>query len=321
MAANALSQGAVPKVKPKPLSPEVRRARFMRELPLYLLLTPALVVVFVYSYLPMAGIGIAFQKFVPTKGLFGSDWIGLANFRTLFNLPDTWQVIGNTIFMSVFKMIGGIIVPVVFTLLLNEITLKKARQTFQTMVYLPNFLSWIIVSGIFIDILGPTRGIVNMALGKIGIEPIFFLGNPKWFPFTMIVTDIWKGFGFGSVIYLAALASIDPSLYESAVIDGANRWKQTWHITLPGLTSTIILMTVLSMANILNGGFDQIFNLYSPAVYSTGDILDTMIYRMGIQNAQFAVSTAAGLFKSGISCIFIVVSYYLADKLAGYRIF
>jgi putative aldouronate transport system permease protein len=137
----------------------------------------------------------------------------------------------------------------------------------------------------------------------------------------MIVTDIWKGFGFGSVIYLAALTSIDPSLYESAVIDGANRWKQTWHITLPGLTSTIILMTVLSMAGILNGGFDQIFNLYNPAVYSTGDILDTMIYRIGLQQAQFAVSTAAGLFKSGISCIFIVVSYYLADKLAGYRIF
>ncbi|GMO62815.1 MAG: sugar ABC transporter permease [Treponemataceae bacterium] len=297
------------------------KAKLLRELPLYLMIVPAVVIVFIYSYIPMAGISIAFQKFVSTKGLFGSPWIGFANFRTLFSLPDTWQVIGNTIFMSVFKMIGGVIAPVVFSLLLNEINHKPARQTFQTMVYLPNFLSWIIISGIFIDILGPTRGIVNAALGKIGIGPIFFLGDPKWFPFTMIVTDIWKGFGFGSVIYLAALAGVDPSLYESAVIDGANRWKQTWHITLPGLTPTIILMTVLGMANILNGGFDQIFNLYNPAVYSTGDILDTMIYRMGIQNAQFAVSTAAGLFKSGISCVFIVVSYYLADKLAGYRIF
>jgi putative aldouronate transport system permease protein len=269
----------------------------------------------------MAGIAIAFQKFRAVNGLFGSEFVGLENFRILFSLPDTWQVIGNTIFISLCKMIGGVVVPVVFCLLLNEIAHKPSRRVFQTMVYLPNFLSWVIVAGIFIDILSPTRGIVNLTLGKFGIGPIYFLGDPKWFPGTMIVTDIWKGFGFGSVIYLAALTSIDPSLYESAVIDGANRWKQTWHITLPGLTSTIILMTVLSMANILNGGFDQIFNMYNAAVYSTGDILDTMIYRMGIQNAQFAVSTAAGLFKSGISLVFIVTSYYLADKLAGYRIF
>ncbi|MDR1445186.1 MAG: ABC transporter permease subunit [Treponema sp.] len=311
----------IEEAKPGKITPETRKVKLLRELPLHLMLIPSIVLVFIYSYLPMAGIGIAFQRFVPTNGLFGSPFVGLQNFRTLFLLPDTWQVIGNTIFISFFKMIGGIIVPVVFALLLNEIHSKPARRIFQTMVYLPNFLSWIILSGIFIDILSPTRGIVNQGLSGLGIEPIFFLGNPQWFPFTMIITDIWKGFGFGSVIYLAALTSIDPSLYESAVIDGANRWKQTWHITLPGITSTIILMTVLSMANILNGGFDQIFNMYNPAVYSTGDILDTMIYRMGIQNAQFAVSTAAGLFKSGISFVFIVVSYYLADKLAGYRIF
>lgn len=303
------------------MSKSIKKARLLRELPLHLMLIPAVILVFIYSYIPMAGIVIAFQRFQAAKGLFGSEFVGLANFRTLFSLPDTWQVIGNTIFIALFKMIGGIIAPVVFALVLNEISNKPARRIFQTMVYLPNFLSWIIISGIFIDILSPTRGIVNVMLGKIGIGPIFFLGDPAWFPFTMIVTDIWKGFGFGSVIYLAALTSIDPSLYESAVIDGASRWMQTWHITVPGILSTIILMTVLSMANILNGGFDQIFNLYNPAVYSTGDILDTMIYRMGIQNAQFAVSTAAGLFKSAISFVFIVTSYYLADKLAGYRIF
>jgi putative aldouronate transport system permease protein len=311
---------AMPAKKGK-LSAAARKAKFLRELPLHLMLIPAIVLVLIYSYLPMAGIGIAFQRFVPTNGLFGSPFAGLRNFRTLFSLPDTWQVIWNTIYISLFKMIGGITAPVIFALILNEIRSKPARRTFQTMVYLPNFLSWIILSGIFIDILSPARGVVNAGLSKLGIGPIFFLGDPAWFPFTMIVTDIWKGFGFGSVIYLAALTSIDPALYESAVIDGADRWKQTWHITLPGILSTIILMTVLSMANILNGGFDQIFNMYNPAVYSTGDILDTMIYRMGIQNAQFAVSTAAGFFKSGISFVFIVVSYYLADKLAGYRIF
>ncbi|MDR3247827.1 MAG: ABC transporter permease subunit [Treponema sp.] len=308
-------------VKSKAANAAMRKAKLLRELPLHLMLIPAIVLVFIYSYLPMAGIAIAFQRFVPTNGLFGSPFVGLQNFRTLFSLPDTWQVIGNTVFISLFKMIGGIIAPVLFSLILNEISNKPARRIFQTMVYLPNFLSWIILSGIFLDILSPTRGILNMGLSKLGMNTIFFLGDPKWFPLTMIATDIWKGFGFGSVIYLAALTSIDPSLYESAVIDGANRWQQTWHITLPGMLSTIILMSVLSMANVLNGGFDQIFNMYNPAVYSTGDILDTMIYRMGIQNAQFAVSTAAGLFKSGISFLFIVVSYYLADKLAGYRIF
>jgi putative aldouronate transport system permease protein len=298
-----------------------RRNRRLRELPLHLMLLPAVIIVAIYSYGAMVGVVIAFQKFVPTKGLFGSEWVGLANFRTVFSLPDTLRVIRNTVVLSVCKMVGGIIVPVTFALLLNEVRSKAARRIFQTMVYLPNFLSWVIISGIFIDILSPSQGIVNAFLKKLGAQPIFFLGTPKWFPITMILTDIWKTFGFGSVIYLAALTSIDPTLYESAVIDGANRWKQTLHITLPGIESTIILMTVLSMAGILNGGFDQVFNMYSPSVYSTGDILDTMIYRMGIQRPQYAVSTALGLFKSVISFVFIVTSYQLADKLAGYRIY
>jgi putative aldouronate transport system permease protein len=285
------------------------------------MLLPSVILVGVYSYGAMAGVGIAFQRFMPALGLFGSPWVGFQNFRTLFSLPDFWQVIRNTVVLSLGKMAGGIAAPVCFALLLNEIKNTRARRTIQTMVYLPNFLSWIIVAGIFIDILSPSHGIVNQFLGLFGITPVFFLGSPRWFPVTMIVTDIWKGFGFGSVIYLAALTAIEPELYASAVIDGAGRWKQTIYITLPGISSTIILMTVLSMSNILNGGFDQIFNMYNPSVYSTGDILDTMIYRMGIQNAQFAVSTAAGLFKSAISLVFIVVSYYLADKAAGYRIF
>lgn len=303
------------------VSKQAKRNRLLRELPLHGMLLPAVILTAIYSYGAMAGVGIAFQRFMPANGLYGSPWVGFQNFKTLFSLPDTWQVIRNTVLLSLGKMLGGIIAPVSFALLLNEIASKTARRLFQTLVYLPNFMSWIIVSGIFIDILSPSQGIVNIFLGKLGISPIFFLGMPRWFPVTMIVTDVWKGFGFGSVIYLAALTSIDPALYESAVIDGANRWKQTLYITLPGISSTIILMTVLSMTNILNGGFDQIFNLYSPSVYSTGDILDTMIYRMGIQNAQFAVSTAAGLFKSAISFVFIVISYYLADKAAGYRIF
>lgn len=294
---------------------------FKRELPLIIMLIPAVILVGIYSYGSIIGVVIAFQDFKASKGLFGSEWVGLANFQNLFTMPDIWPIIRNTITISLGKMIGGIIVPVVFALLLNELSKVWVKRALQTMVYLPNFLSWVILAGIFSDILDTSDGIVNQIIMAFGGEAIYFLGDASWFPGTMVVTDIWKTFGFGSVIYLAALTGIDMTLYEAAQIDGANRWKQTIHITLPGITSTIILMTVLSMANILNGGFDQIYNLYSPVVYSTGDILDTFVYRLGIENAQYALSTAAGLFKSGVSLIFIVTSYYLADKLAGYTIF
>lgn len=299
-----------------------RRSKMLRQLPLYVMLIPAVILVAIYSYGSMAGIIIAFEKFVPVKGLFGPQkWVGLQNFKTLFNMPNIWQIVFNTVYIALGKMIGGIAVPVVFALLLNEIKNSGVKRAFQTMVYLPNFLSWVILSGILIDILSPSGGFVNSMLTKFGIEPIFFLGSKNLFPPTMIVSEVWRSFGFGSVIYLAALTSIDPALYEAAKIDGANRWRQTWHVTLPGMTSIIVLMTVLSLGNILNGGFDQIYNMYSPAVYSTGDILDTFVYRLGIQDAQYSLSTAAGLFKSVVSLIFIVASYYLADRVAGYRVF
>ncbi|WP_090798652.1 ABC transporter permease subunit [Paenibacillus sp. GP183] len=294
----------------------------IRQLPLYIMLLPAVVLVAIFSYGSMAGVIIAFQKFVPAKGMFGhQQWLGLQNFYTLFSMPNIGLVIRNTIIIALCKMIAGIIVPVVFALLLNEVKNVLAKRIFQTMVYLPHFLSWVILSGILINLLSPEAGIVNIFLSMLGIKPIFFLGNPNVFPATMVVADIWKTFGFGSVIYLAALTGIDPALYEAAVIDGANRWKQTWHITLPGISSIVVLMSVLGLANILNGGFDQIYNMYSPVVYSTGDILDTFVFRLGIEQAQYSLSTAAGLFKSGVSLIFIVVSYYLADKLTGYRVF
>jgi len=299
----------------------IRRNRLFREIPLYALVAPAIILVAIYSYGSMVGIVIAFQKFVPTNGLFGSRWIGLENFRTLFNYPNIWNIIRNTVFISVLKMIGGIIVPVTFAILLNELVNIRFKRIVQTMVYLPNFLSWVILAGIFRDLLSPSSGLINKVISAVGFQPIFFLGNPGWFPITMVITEIWKGFGFGSIIYLAALTSVDPSLYEAASIDGANRWRQTLHITLPGIYSTIILMTVLSLGSILNGGFDQIYNLYSPSVYSTGDILDTFVYRLGIVETKYALSTAAGLFKSVISLGFILMSYTLADRVAGYRIF
>ncbi|MFC6335208.1 ABC transporter permease [Paenibacillus septentrionalis] len=285
----------------------------------HLMLIPSIVLVFIYSYLPLYGMIIAFQDYNPGLG-FGSPWVGMENFEHVFRQPNFVRTIWNTLYMSVFKLIGGVVVPVIFALLLNEVIRTVAKRTFQTLVYIPNFLSWVIMAGIMIDILG-SEGIVNSFLGLFGIGPVSFLGNPSLFPWTMIVTDIWKGFGFGTVVYLAALTSIDPGLYEAALMDGAKRWKQTIYITLPLLTPTIILMTVLALGNILNAGFDQIYNLYSPVVYETGDIIDTYVYRLGIQQAQYSVGAAVGFFKSIVSCILVILSYVLAYRVAGYRIF
>ena len=283
------------------------------------MLIPGVVLVFIFSYIPLYGLIIAFEKYNPSMG-FSSPWVGLDNFRFLFNQPNFVRTILNTLYISVFKLIGGVIVPVVVALLLNEIRQKWLKRTFQTLVYMPNFLSWVIMAGMLMDILS-SNGIVNQFLGLFGLGTVDFLGNPKIFPWTMIVSDIWKGFGFGTVVYLAALTGIDPGLYEAATVDGAKRWKQTIYITIPMLMPTIILMTVLSLGNVLNAGFDQIYNLYSPVVYESGDIIDTYVYRLGFEQAQYSVGAAVGLFKSVISCILVTLSYFLADKLAGYRIF
>lgn len=269
----------------------------------------------------MVGIVIAFEKYNPALGFFKSPLIGLENFRYLALLPNMLQVLWNTVFIAFMKILAGFCVSVVIALLLNETRSMAFKRTVQTIVYLPHFLSWVILSGILIDILSPSSGIVNSLIKFFGGKPIFFLGNEKWFPWILILSDIWKEFGFATVIYLAALASIDPTLYEAAMIDGAGRWRQTLNVTLPGISSTIILMATLSLGNVLNAGFDQVFNLYSPIVYSTGDIIDTFVYRLGLLYAQYGVASAVGLFKSLVSFIFIVVSYRLAYRFADYTIF
>ena len=292
---------------------------FHREWPFHLMLLPCVILMVTFHYVPLYGVVIAFQRYNVARGFF-SPWVGLENFRYVFSQAQFTRTIQNTLFMSTFKIIGGIIVPVTFALLLNELRGNRSRRIFQTLVYLPYFLSWPIMAGIFIDILS-VSGIVNVALGNIGIGPIPFLTEAKIFPWTMIITDIWKGFGFGTVVYLAALTSIDPGLYESALVDGAGRWKQTIYITLPLISPIIMLMTILALGNIFSAGFDQIFNLYSPIVYSTGDIIDTYVYRLGFVQAQYSISTAVGLFKSAISSILIGASQLLAVKVAGYRVF
>jgi len=296
--------------------------KFRKQLPLYLMLLPGMIVVFVYSYIPMIGIVIAFQRFIPAKGLFGpQEWVGLGNFRYILTLPDTYKILRNTVFIAGMKIIAGLVIPIVIALLLNEVRKERFKRSVQTIIYLPYFLSWVIFAGILIDILSPSEGIVNKILESIGLKPIYFLGDPKWFPYTMVITDLWKNFGFSTIVYLAALTSISPTLYEAAEIDGANRWQQTWYITLPGMRAIIVLLATLSLGSILNAGFEQIFNLYSPQVYETGDIIDTFVYRLGLIQAQYGLATAVGLFKSVVSFGLISLSYYLAYRLADYRIF
>jgi putative aldouronate transport system permease protein len=290
--------------------------------PLHLMLLPGLILVLIYSYGPMIGIVIAFQKFMPAKGgLFSSPWTGLENFRYVLDMPDSMRVLKNTILIAVFKIIVGFIVPIVVSLLLNEVRKEVFKRGVQTLIYLPHFLSWIILGGIMIDVLSPSSGILNQFLSVFGIEPIYFLGDNSWFRPVLVITDVWKEFGFNTIVYLAALTSINPALYEAAIVDGAGRWKQTMHITLPGMMPIIVLTMTLAMGNVLNAGFDQIFNLYSPQVYESGDIIDTFVYRIGLVDAQYGVATAIGLFKSIVSFTFISVSYYLAYRFANYRIF
>lgn len=295
--------------------------RFRREIPLYIMILPSAVLLLIFAYGPMGGLLIAFQKYLPAKGILRSSWVGLANFRYLFNIPGIFEVMWNTVFIAVMKIIVGLVVPVGVALLLNELRCKPVKRGIQTLIYLPYFLSWVILSGILVDILSPSKGIVNHMIGLLGIQPVYFLGDQGIFPFTIVFSDLWKNFGFGTIIYLAALTGINPELYEAAIVDGASRWKQTIHVTLPGILPIVILMTVLSLGNVLNAGFEQVFNLYSPQVYKTGDILDTLIYRTGMDNRQYAVSTAMGLLKSIVASALIVLSYRLADKAANYKIF
>lgn len=294
------------------------------EWPLHLMLLPAIILLIIFAYLPMVGIVMAFQDFVPSggiKGFFTSEWVGLDNFKYVFGMKDFTQVLKNTLVIAIMKIIAGIIVPLILALLLNEVKNRHFKKATQTIIYVPYFLSWVVLGGILVDILSPTNGIVNTILNFFGRDSIYFLGSLSTIRGTLVVSEVWKGCGYNMVIFLAALTGIDQGLYEAARVDGAGYFKQMLHITLPSILPQIILVTVLGMGNILNAGFDQVFNLYSPIVYEKADIIDTFVFRLGMLNLQYSVSTAVGLFKSVISFLLITVSFTLAKKFANYQIF
>ena len=290
------------------------------QIDLNLMLLPSMIFLIIFSFIPMFGIIMAFQNYMPAKGILGSKFVGLSNFKFMFQMPDSKQIFMNTIIIAFWKIVVGTIVTIVFALLLNEIRLKWAKKSIQTIVYLPNFLSWVILSTVVVNVFA-YDGPINDFLEMLGLERILFMASNDWFRPMLIVTDVWKGFGYGAIIYLAALSGIDPGLYEAAAIDGANRFKRVLHITLPGILPTIMLVTIMNLPNILNAGFDQIFNLYNPLVMETSDIIDTYVYRVGLVQRQYSLGTAVGLMRSIVGIILILSANKLAQKVTDYRIF
>ncbi len=300
------------------------RSVFKKDWMLYAMLVPALVMLILFHFYPMWGILIAFKDYKFAEGILGSPWVGWQNFQTFFASRNAMNIIRNTVVIAMGKIILGQITAVIFALMLNEVRPRLFKRLTQTATTLPHFLSWVIIGGIMIQVLG-TSGLVNKGLSALGLETVRFLGKPSVFPWTLILSDVWKGFGFGAVIYLAALTGINPELFEAAAVDGADRFQRIRYITLPSILPTIILMACLSLGSILNAGFDQVLVLYNPSVMRTGDIIDTYVYRVGLIGEggmiNYGLASAVGLMKSVVGFFLIVASYWLAGKFANYRIF
>ena len=289
---------------------------FTSELFYHGMIMPGMIFVLLFNFVPMFGIVMAFQDYKPAKGFFGSAFVGMKHFKYLFEIPDGFQIFRNTLVIALGKIVLGTIMAIIFSILLNEIRVKWMKKSIQTIVYLPHFLSWVVLAAAIKSLFG-LDGFVNAILGT----NLNFMGSNTLFQPLLIGTDVWKEFGYNSVVFLAALTSIDPGLYEAAEIDGANWWQRVLHVTLPGMQSVIFLMTAMAMGNILNAGFDQVYNLYSASVYETGDIIDTYVYRVGLNSMQYSFGTAIGLMKSVIAFILMMSANALAKKFTDSKIF
>ncbi|MEG2702291.1 MAG: ABC transporter permease subunit, partial [Clostridia bacterium] len=249
---------------------------------MYLMLVPAILYYVVFCYLPMAGVQIAFKKFNPMVGIWASPWVGFTYFEKLFSLNKFYQVFWNTLSISLTRLIWGFPFPIIIALMLNELRGSRMKRTIQTAIYVPQFISWVVLGGMLINLLSADSGLVNGIIKGLGMQPIGFLTDEKYFIPTMVVSMIWKTFGWNTIIYLAALTSVDPQLYEAAIVDGASRWKQLLHITLPSIMSTIVVVLIMRIGSLMQAGFEQIFVLYHPGVYGSADIIDTYVYRIGL---------------------------------------
>lgn len=303
---------------------KARKVILKEQLTLHSMMIPGVVLAVIFYIVPLVGLLMAFEKYDASRGIFGSQWVGGYQFRALFRRPDFLRATANTVIIAAWKIVFITVLSVGMALLINEIRQMWLKKTVQTVVFLPYFLSWALLGGIMTDMFSYS-GSFNHFLSVFGISPEYWITSNKYFRAIVISTDVWKQLGYQVVVFLAAVVNIDPTLYEAARVDGANNRQLCRHITLPGIMSMIVLMSILNIGNIMNAGFEQILVMYSPSVYDTGDILDTMVYRIGLQQAgnsnQYSVATAIGLFKAVISCILFSFSYWLAYRLKGYKIF
>lgn len=295
---------------------------FSKNKSLYVMLIPGLVCLLLFRYAPMWGLIISFQHYHPGLGIAGSKWVGLKHFIDFFNDPYTYRIIRNTILLGGFTILFSFPVPIIFALILNEIGNTGFKRVSQTISYLPYFLSIVVVIGLLRDITGVTDGVINAIIAQLGMEKIPFFIQPEWFRPLYIVSDIWQHVGFGSIIYLAAISGINPELYESAVVDGADRFSQIWRITIPSILPTIIILLILRVGDILGNDFQKILLMYSPFTWETADVISTYIYRVGIesQGSNFSYGTAVGFFSSIVSLVFLTATNKIAKSLSEYSL-
>lgn len=286
----------------------------------YIMLIPGILFFLVFCYGPMYGLVIAFQDFYPLKGIAGSKFVGLTHFKALITDPFFTSVLKNTLLISLYKLLICFPAPIFLCLVLNEIKNVKFKKMAQSISYLPHFISWVVVSGIIIEFLSPSRGAVNILLQNLGFDPVFFVAEPKYFRGVLVLSDLWKSIGWGSIVYLAAVTGVDPALYEAAEMDGAGRIKRIIHITLPALAPIVTVMLIMQSGKILNDSFEQVYNFLTPSTYKVGDVISTFVYRMGIQKMQYSFTTAVDLFKNVISFILVILTNYVARKTSDYAL-
>ncbi|MBD0378691.1 sugar ABC transporter permease [Paenibacillus sp. WST5] len=292
----------------------LNRRRLKQNIPLFIMLIPVFAYYILFKYWPMGGLVIAFKNYNFADGILHSPWVGLKNFSILFSSSETLQIIWNTFWLSLLNLAVGFPVPIFLAILLNEVRRTWFKKWLQTIIYLPHFFSWVIVAGLVLSLFATDYGSINKILKLLSIEPITFLYESSSWVAIFVGSGVWKEMGFSTIIYLAALTTIDPALYESAGMDGASKWRQMWHITIPGIRHTIILLLILAMGQLMEVGFDQVYNLQNSAVADVSEVISTYIYKIGLGNAQFSVTTAMGLFESVIGCTLVLVANRIARK-------
>jgi putative aldouronate transport system permease protein len=285
-----------------------------RDRNLYLMLIPGLLYFAIFKYLPMFGVMVAFQNYMPFLGFLKSDWVGMANFQRFFGDPAFFGLLKNTIILAVYNIIFYFPLPIIIALLLNELFNERFKRIVQSIIYVPHFISWVVIAGICYSVLSVDNGVVNALIKACGGDPINFLASSKWFRPLIILQLIWKDTGWGTIIFLAALAGVNVELYEAAVMDGANRWQQFLAVTFPAIKSTVVIMLILRMGTFMDSGFEQIFLMLNSMNRSVGEVFDTYVYTSGMLNGQFSYSTAVGLFKSLVSLMMVLTTNYIAKK-------